>query len=259
MTNNNLNRNSSVWIYRHADRIDEEDPSWLSNAPYKKDPPLSPNGFATAIRMGNYIWHNEKDKLLQYNTLEDVKIFSSPFLRCLQTSHYIAKTIEERWEQETNKTANNTIKICIEYGLAEDIPSRNLYNPLDIATTKELVVSFLNPNTDTDIIDRLDTNYQSKYSSDERLTYDSNEEYSQRVNDIYQYLMKSKYRTILISSHFGETHFAYCQITNLKIPIRYRYGLMANFISIHSKNNQRKTSKWEIKHRLWDHHQNFTH
>lgn len=255
---------SSIWIYRHADRIDEEDPTWFFKANYEMDPPLSPSGFETGKRMGLFIWNTEKDRLLTYNDLIDIKLFSSPFSRCLQTSYHIANTIEKLWSQETNKIASGQIKICIEYGLAEDIPDRTIYDPNEIVTKRDLVTKYLNPDIDTEIIERLDTEYQSKYKPEDRLTYVPKEEYLNRVNDIYNYLMKLGHHTVLISSHLDETHEAYRQITNINVPERNRYGVMANFVNpelltideLFNK-NQRHNS-WQIRHHLWDHHQHKT-
>jgi broad specificity phosphatase PhoE len=253
---------SSVWIYRHANRLDEEDPYWIFDTIYPYDPPLSKAGFATSTKMGNFIWTYEKDKLLQYDTLNGLKIFSSPFLRCLQTSYQIIKTIETKWAKEKKVEPCNMLSICIEYGLAEDIPDREVYNPLEIIDKRNLVVNYLDPNTDLEIIERIDNKYNSLFKVEDRLTYATQKEFLQRINTIYTHLMKLKNHTILICSHLDETHVAYRNITNMNVPERRRYGVMANLVNknkvVEESDEEiinKKQNKWSIKHHLWEHHE----
>lgn len=255
------NPKSSIWIYRHANRIDEEDPKWLSDAKFQYDPPLSLNGYDTAIKMGNFIWNTEKFKLLELENLSDIRLFSSPFLRCLQTSHIIAKTIETHWYIAKSKPIDNNLKICIEYGLGEDIPDRKLYDPSQVISDRDLLINYLNPDTDLEIIDRIDIHYDSKFKANDRLTHATETEYKIRVESIYKHLINLGYHTILISSHLDETHVAYRYLAKLNIPERRRYGVMANFVNksdkfMNTENMYKKQNDWVIKHHLWDHHQN---
>lgn len=69
-----------VWLCRHAERMDQHDPQWLSHAARPYDPPLSPHGLVqareTAERLaGQGIAH----------------VVASPYLRTVQMAHIIAQ------------------------------------------------------------------------------------------------------------------------------------------------------------------------
>lgn len=81
-----------VWICRHGNRIDFVDPSWRGRN--GDDPHLSPDGVVQAQETGRRL----KGEGIRY-------IFSSPFLRTVETAHYIAEEIE--------------VPICIEQGASE--------------------------------------------------------------------------------------------------------------------------------------------
>lgn len=70
-----------LYIIRHGDRWDYENPSWSSSRP--GDPPLSPLGHQQARQTGIFL-----HKLLQQDGIapRDITWLSSPFVRCLQTS-----------------------------------------------------------------------------------------------------------------------------------------------------------------------------
>ncbi|MCU0518756.1 MAG: histidine phosphatase family protein [Oscillatoria sp. Prado101] len=73
----------TVWIARHANRLDFVNPDWFITADRPYDPPLSPDGEeqarALAKRMaGESIAH----------------IFASPFLRTVQTAHAVAEVLD---------------------------------------------------------------------------------------------------------------------------------------------------------------------
>jgi len=72
----------SVWIARHASRLDFEDPSWRERAPRPHDPPLSGAG------------EREARALAQRLAVERVDaLFASPFLRCAQTAGFAAEAL----------------------------------------------------------------------------------------------------------------------------------------------------------------------
>jgi hypothetical protein len=154
------------------------------------------------------------------------------------------------------------ISICIEYGLGEDIPDREVYNPLEVIDNRDLVVNYLDPNIDLEIIERINNKYISLFKVEDQLTYAGEKEYLERVNTIYNHLMDLGHHTILISSHLDETHLAYRLATNTNVPERRRYGVMANLVTgkniIKESNSEitnKKQNKWFIKHHLWDHHE----
>ena len=87
-------RQRRVWIARHASRLDFADPAWARSAPRSHDPPLSAAGQrearAIASRLaGEPIRH----------------LFSSPFLRCIETAAPIAERLG--------------LRILVENGLSE--------------------------------------------------------------------------------------------------------------------------------------------
>jgi broad specificity phosphatase PhoE len=72
----------TVWITRHGNRLDFVDPEWFHTAERPHDTPLSPDGIdqarALAKRLsGEGIAH----------------IFASPFLRTVETAHYVAAAL----------------------------------------------------------------------------------------------------------------------------------------------------------------------
>ena len=72
-----------LYIIRHGDRWDYENPEWNKTSPRVGDPPLSALGHNQAREVGLFL--NDlfiKDGL----TANDITWMSSPFLRCLQTS-----------------------------------------------------------------------------------------------------------------------------------------------------------------------------
>jgi broad specificity phosphatase PhoE len=72
----------TVWITRHGNRLDFVDPAWFHTAERPYDTPLSPDGIeqakALATRLqGEGIAH----------------VFASPFLRTVETAHYVARVL----------------------------------------------------------------------------------------------------------------------------------------------------------------------
>ena len=69
-----------VWVVRHGSRLDFEDPSWQERAARPHDPPLADAG------------HREARAVAEALTGEPIEaLFSSPFLRCVQTARPIAE------------------------------------------------------------------------------------------------------------------------------------------------------------------------
>jgi len=83
-------KQQTVCITRHGDRLDFADPEWFKTAARPYDPPLSPDGIVQARELGR--------RLLD----EDIRqIFSSPFLRCVQTAQEVAEILGLSFELET--------------------------------------------------------------------------------------------------------------------------------------------------------------
>ena len=68
----------TIWLCRHGNRIDFVDPSWKGD-----DPPLSADGIIQAQETG---------LRLQGEGIQH--IFTSPFLRTIETAHYIAEALD---------------------------------------------------------------------------------------------------------------------------------------------------------------------
>jgi broad specificity phosphatase PhoE len=73
----------TVWIARHANRLDFVNPEWFNTAPLPYDPPLSLDGLQQAERLG---------KRLKNESIEH--IFASPFLRTIQTANFVAESLD---------------------------------------------------------------------------------------------------------------------------------------------------------------------
>ncbi len=73
----------TVWIARHASRRDFVDSDWYRTAPNPYDPPLSDEGVTQATQLGR--------RLCGENI---ARIFSSPFLRTVETAHQVADMLD---------------------------------------------------------------------------------------------------------------------------------------------------------------------
>jgi broad specificity phosphatase PhoE len=78
-----------VWIVRHGERRDFADPTWARCAARPEDPPLAPSGVAQARALarrlrGERITH----------------LFSSPFLRTMETAQQVAAALDLRIKVE---------------------------------------------------------------------------------------------------------------------------------------------------------------
>lgn len=73
----------TVWITRHANRLDFVNPEWFNTAVLPYDPPLSQDGIEQAKQLGQ--------RLVGEGI---VHIFASPFLRTVQTANEIANILD---------------------------------------------------------------------------------------------------------------------------------------------------------------------
>lgn len=73
---------STVWLVRHAHRLDFIQPEWFETAPYPYDPPLSAQG-----------WQQSLELVSRLQTARIQKIFASPYLRTLQTAYPLAQSL----------------------------------------------------------------------------------------------------------------------------------------------------------------------
>jgi broad specificity phosphatase PhoE len=73
----------TVWIARHANRLDFVNPQWFNTAERPYDPPLSEDGTIQAKELGRRL----VGKGIRH-------IFASPFLRTVQTASYVADALD---------------------------------------------------------------------------------------------------------------------------------------------------------------------
>ena len=71
-----------VWLSRHGHRMDMEDVEAVARSSHPLDPSLSPTGVLQAEALGRRLVGEGIQK-----------IFSSPFLRCLETAHGVALSL----------------------------------------------------------------------------------------------------------------------------------------------------------------------
>jgi broad specificity phosphatase PhoE len=102
-----------IWIMRHGIRQDNVDPNWRKTAKKPDDPPLAKEGRLQAIDTGKFLSNQD----LQL-------IYSSPFLRCIQTAGLIANIIK--------------VPIRVEYGLCEALFARWFSRMPDLLSVTEL-------------------------------------------------------------------------------------------------------------------------
>lgn len=73
----------TVWIARHANRLDFVNPEWFNTAERPYDPPLSDDGFVQAQQLAKSL-----------AGVGITHIFASPFLRTVQTAHVVAEALD---------------------------------------------------------------------------------------------------------------------------------------------------------------------
>lgn len=107
----------TVWITRHGNRYDFVNPDWFITAKRRYDPHLAQDGIIQAQELG----HRLKSEKITH-------IFSSPFLRTVQTAHEIASILD--------------LSIKLEAGLGEWLnPNWMDYCP-QIRSHQELIVDY---------------------------------------------------------------------------------------------------------------------
>lgn len=73
----------TVWITRHGNRYDFVNPDWFITAKLRYDPHLAEDGIIQAQQLGQRL---KSEKITH--------IFTSPFLRTVQTAHEVAKILD---------------------------------------------------------------------------------------------------------------------------------------------------------------------
>ena len=117
----------TIWIARHANRLDFVNPDWFLTAERRYDPPLSEDGMKQAQQLANRL----KGENITH-------IFASPFLRTVQTASQVAEVLD--------------LPIFLESGLSEWL------NPEWMTSTPErLTIEAL-----AELFPRIDTSYTSR-------------------------------------------------------------------------------------------------
>ena len=78
-----------VYVVRHGERYDCIHPEWKATAKRPHDPHLSAAGVKQARTTGQFIAHRTR-KERGDEAMADIGIYSSPFLRCVQTAKAIS-------------------------------------------------------------------------------------------------------------------------------------------------------------------------
>jgi broad specificity phosphatase PhoE len=73
----------TLWLVRHAHRLDFIQPEWFDTAVYRYDPPLSTQGFDRAISFAQ-----------EFSRVPIDRIYTSPFLRTIQTADPLARLLQ---------------------------------------------------------------------------------------------------------------------------------------------------------------------
>jgi broad specificity phosphatase PhoE len=104
----------SIWLVRHASRLDFDDPGWAARAARPADPPLSAAGRREAEALA---WRLAGERIAH--------LFCSPFLRCVETAAPIAGRLD--------------LPIALEEGLSEWLNPAWFPAPPQTAPIAELV------------------------------------------------------------------------------------------------------------------------
>nr|XP_009385162.2 PREDICTED: uncharacterized protein LOC103972528 [Musa acuminata subsp. malaccensis] len=117
-------RVQNVWVMRHGDRIDDQEPLWVAHAKRPWDPPLAEGGLIRAWTAG---------KRLRGAGVPIHRVVVSPFLRCLQTAAEVIRALCCVVDDDSRLLAMETsqdaildparVKVSIEYGLSEMLNS----------------------------------------------------------------------------------------------------------------------------------------
>jgi broad specificity phosphatase PhoE len=129
----------TFWLVRHAHRLDFIEPEWFDGAIYPYDPPLSQQGLDRAVCLAQ-----------QLSQIPIDQIFTSPFLRTIQTADPLANLLKlpirlewglcewlcQDWTPELPKTT--PIDELLQYYPNIDISYKSLVMPCYPETTEAL-------------------------------------------------------------------------------------------------------------------------
>ncbi len=136
---------STVWLVRHAHRLDFIQPEWFETAPLPYDPPLSALGWQQALEL-----------IPRLKKFHIQQVFTSPYLRAVQTAYPIAQSrglliqiedglkewLNPGWSTSLPKTSS--IEALIAQGF-----------PIDSTYLSQLLLTY--PETTAELKNRADT------------------------------------------------------------------------------------------------------
>ena len=133
----------NIYFARHGERIDWIDETWKETAERRFDPPLSSYGLQQADELGKYI-----------ATLQPriTHIYTSPYLRTVQTALQVAKQLNKNISSINDRT-----KIRVEPGYGEFFISNvtwdttNFFQPLDGLTEISQDTEYFDPEYESAI------------------------------------------------------------------------------------------------------------
>ena len=194
----------SLWIIRHGERKDnllEEHKNFkhLKSSPHNT--PITDLGKEQGYLLGNLIVCQER-KLPKY-------IYSSPYLRSVETAIEIARGIEETYNK-MKPGDNKKIKIRVEYGLAEPI--------FESTSKKEIYYDKLLDKDDhyiTDVMEtdglrkkfpeRIDSRYKSFFKLTDIPKRESLKTYGEKILKLKKFIKERKDRLGILVCHGGLT------------------------------------------------------
>ena len=78
-----------IYVMRHGERYDSVHPEWKATAKRPHDPHLSADGVKQAYTTGRFIAERTRKERGE-DEMADIAIYTSPFLRCVQTAKAIS-------------------------------------------------------------------------------------------------------------------------------------------------------------------------
>ncbi|HLU99914.1 MAG TPA: histidine phosphatase family protein [Acidobacteriota bacterium] len=207
MLNRPQPRASTVWIVRHGNRKDFEDPEWHRTAVRPYDPPLSEEGRRQARETGR--------RLVRENITH---IWSSPFLRCVETAQLIADEM------------NGSFKL--EEGLSEWLnPEWFSYRP-DTRDPEWLQRRY----------SRLDTGYESAV----RATFpETRSQMLERVGRAVDRLVNLEHGNILLVGHGASVQGSVARL--LEVDLREKGDLLLSIPCCSLVRLNREKASWSLE------------
>ncbi|KAL1924464.1 uncharacterized protein VTP21DRAFT_4118 [Calcarisporiella thermophila] len=109
----------SLYIVRHGERIDHVDKTWLDPNPIGiHDPPLTARGQQQSRHTGRFISDLIKERSASGHCTTDIIVYTSPFLRCVQTALDMSIGLCEKMKEEAAENGSS-VRVRLEPGLCE--------------------------------------------------------------------------------------------------------------------------------------------